>query len=150
MISWWHMIYMNIGDIRSRRDAFRLPCACFAVSESVVDFCHEEPALKWSIKMVSRKKCSPIWAFFKDPVDKRVECKQCEKKLANTGGTTAMREHMKRAHPLLIEGPEGKSTKSKESSLLNHVAVTPIQAPVSDTTSKEIPTGSSKICALSA
>ena len=76
--------------------------------------------------------------FFKDLVDKRVDCKQCEKKLVYAGGTTAMQEHMKRAHPLLIKGSEGESTKSNQSSLSNHVTMGPTQAPGSGTTSKEI------------
>ena len=45
---------------------------------------------------------------------------------------------MKRAHPLLIECSEEELTKPTQSSLLNHVAMRPTQAPVSDATSKKI------------
>ena len=81
--------------------------------------------LRKDFGMALRTKRSPIWEFFNDPVDKKVECKQCEKKLVYTGGTTAIREHMKRAHPLLFGRCDREKSSAKQSSMLQHVAVKP-------------------------
>ncbi|XP_065193216.1 E3 SUMO-protein ligase ZBED1-like [Sycon ciliatum] len=52
-----------------------------------------------------------------------------------------MREHMKRAHPLLFGRCDGEKSSAKQSSMLQHVAVKPAAKQMSASTAKEI-TGS--------
>ena len=76
--------------------------------------------------MASRQKRSAVWTFFSAPVEKKVECKHCRKKLVYTGGTTVMREHLKRAHPLLLDAADESKSTSKQNTLLQHIVSKPV------------------------
>ena len=51
---------------------------------------------------MKRAKRSVVWETFEEPKNNAVVCTICQKKFAYTGGTTNLREHLKRFHPRVI------------------------------------------------
>jgi len=47
----------------------------------------------------TRKPQSQVWKFFEKASDKSVSCCICHANLAFHGGTSSMKEHLKRKHP---------------------------------------------------
>ena len=45
------------------------------------------------------KTCSEVWKFFERKGNRTVECMLCHSNLAYHGGTSSMKEHLKRKHP---------------------------------------------------
>ena len=88
--------------------------------------------------MASRQKRSAVWTLFSAPVEKKVECKRCRKKLVYTGGTTVMRELLKRAHPLLLDAADESKSTSKQNTLLQHIVLKPVSKSYTKATSKDI------------
>ena len=88
--------------------------------------------------MASRQKRSAVWTFFSAPVEKKVECKHCRKKSVYTGGTTVMREHLKRAHPLLLDAADESKSTSEQNTLLQHIVSIPVSKSYTKATSKDI------------
>jgi len=60
----------------------------------------------------TRKPQSQVWKFFEKASDKSVSCCICHANLAFHGGTSSMKEHLKRKHP--TEDPLRRGT-SRES-----------------------------------
>ena len=62
---------------------------------------------------MKRAKRSVVWESVSEPKDGATKCKHCNKEFTYTGGTTNLKEHLRRVHPKVL-GEEAEEPPSKK------------------------------------